>query len=342
MEKKRNHRQTLCLAWRNRSAEKTDYTYARSHSYRAQVTPQRVIVMPNMSRRSIERRADTYSSPPLRSASSAVASSSAAASASSTSGARTFGNPFPVRVLERGGDPFSCPFPVSGFSYGTDYDSEVEAADSEGVGYRLSTPPRRHVVAAASRASMASLRRLGWWIYLTVCRSLITDAQVRPLQLPDRFYATSPGFTTGFHHCSQVLQWRLLSGLRRAARRRAPQLRLLLLLFVALPLAFHAGRPHFLSPLDTFFLQFFTFVKRVHDVPVAPTGSFLLSALGASLWLPATVDSPAAALERATATTDTPQPAPLAPSAVPSPQLGLPKVIPRSLSSVVFHCLSIS
>ncbi len=54
-----------------RSAEKTDYTYAKSYSYRTEVTPERVICMPNMTRRSIERcHGEGFSSPELKSASS--------------------------------------------------------------------------------------------------------------------------------------------------------------------------------------------------------------------------------------------------------------------------------
>jgi hypothetical protein len=50
-----------------RSAEKTDYTYANSASYRTVVTPERVILMPNMTRRTIERsQGDGFSSPELK------------------------------------------------------------------------------------------------------------------------------------------------------------------------------------------------------------------------------------------------------------------------------------
>jgi hypothetical protein len=51
----------------SRSAEKTDFTYANSYSYRTEVTPERVICMPNMTRRSIERcHGFGFSSPELR------------------------------------------------------------------------------------------------------------------------------------------------------------------------------------------------------------------------------------------------------------------------------------
>lgn len=61
--------QVLILLCQNsfRSAEKTDFTYANSYSYRTQVTPERVICMPNMTRRSIERcHGFGFSSPELR------------------------------------------------------------------------------------------------------------------------------------------------------------------------------------------------------------------------------------------------------------------------------------
>lgn len=51
-----------------RSIEKTDYTYAQSYSYRTEVTPDRVIMMPNMTRRPIERShsGEGFSSPELK------------------------------------------------------------------------------------------------------------------------------------------------------------------------------------------------------------------------------------------------------------------------------------
>lgn len=51
-----------------RSAEKTDYTYAQSYSYRTVVTPERVIMMPNMTRKTIERphSGERFSSPELK------------------------------------------------------------------------------------------------------------------------------------------------------------------------------------------------------------------------------------------------------------------------------------
>ena len=50
-----------------RSAEKTDFTYANSASYRTVVTPERVILMPNMTRRTIERsQGEHFSSPELK------------------------------------------------------------------------------------------------------------------------------------------------------------------------------------------------------------------------------------------------------------------------------------
>lgn len=52
----------------SRSAEKTDFTYANSLSYRSVVTPDRVICMPNMTRRMLERsNGEGYSSPELKS-----------------------------------------------------------------------------------------------------------------------------------------------------------------------------------------------------------------------------------------------------------------------------------
>ena len=57
----------MCEITLNRSAEKTDFTYANSYSYRTEVTPERVICMPNMTRRSIERvHGFGFSSPELR------------------------------------------------------------------------------------------------------------------------------------------------------------------------------------------------------------------------------------------------------------------------------------
>jgi len=53
-----------------RSTEKTDYTYAKSLSYRSSITPGKTVVIPNMARNTLDRNGSTpnsnYSSPELR------------------------------------------------------------------------------------------------------------------------------------------------------------------------------------------------------------------------------------------------------------------------------------
>ncbi|XP_059352236.1 uncharacterized protein LOC130688242 isoform X2 [Daphnia carinata] len=129
-----------------RSAEKTDYTYAKSYSYRTKVTPERVICMPNMTRRSIERcHGVGFSSPELR-----------------------FGS------VGKSADINT--------NYANGHESDLELDDKEP--YQLKTPPRTYSSAAYCFSSVAYSKMRGmmfslaWWIYLITCYSLLLDTCV--------------------------------------------------------------------------------------------------------------------------------------------------------------------
>lgn len=129
-----------------RSTEKTDFTYAKSYSYRTEVTPERVICMPNMTRRSIERcHGVVFSSPELR-----------------------FGSVGKSTDINT--------------NYANGHESDLELDDKEP--YQLKTPPRSYSSAAYCFSSFAYSKLRGmmfglaWWIYLITCYSLLLDTFV--------------------------------------------------------------------------------------------------------------------------------------------------------------------
>ncbi|XP_046650925.1 uncharacterized protein LOC124342007 isoform X5 [Daphnia pulicaria] len=132
----------LCFSFA--SAEKTDFTYANSYSYRTQVTPERVICMPNMTRRSIERcHGFGFSSPELR-------------------------------LGSLGKTP----------DLNTSYRNAHESDDEIDETYHLKTPPKSYRSAAYCFSSVAFSKlkgivlSLAWWIYLITCYSLLLDTCV--------------------------------------------------------------------------------------------------------------------------------------------------------------------